>query len=186
LRLPVEIREIICKFAMGGNLVIIKHSEIPVQARYPKHHGSAYCGKLSGVKQKRPSAFHLPEVCRQLYSETATLGYALNTFMWNQDDFAGRFVRLCDMLRVWTQKRVPAHINAITDVQFDALPATRGERDIVDVVTSMKAVLPSIKRVYHPIFEFAFVDPLERDEYAENVPSELMRQEHPDIQLILD
>jgi hypothetical protein len=27
------------------------------------------------------SAFHLPEVCRQIYSETATLGYSLNTFI---------------------------------------------------------------------------------------------------------
>jgi hypothetical protein len=27
------------------------------------------------------SAFHLPEVCRKIYSETATLGYSLNTFV---------------------------------------------------------------------------------------------------------
>jgi hypothetical protein len=27
------------------------------------------------------SAFHLPEVCRQIHSETATLGYSLKTFI---------------------------------------------------------------------------------------------------------
>lgn len=40
---------------------------------------SPYHGTLSHVgsdRKKQRTAFHLPEVCREIYSETATLGYA--------------------------------------------------------------------------------------------------------------
>jgi hypothetical protein len=32
------------------------------------------------TKDRKLSAFHLPEVCRQIYAETATLAYSTNTF----------------------------------------------------------------------------------------------------------
>jgi hypothetical protein len=32
------------------------------------------------TNDRQPSAFHLPEVCRQIYAETATLAYSTNTF----------------------------------------------------------------------------------------------------------
>ncbi|KAJ4372527.1 hypothetical protein N0V83_004302 [Neocucurbitaria cava] len=54
-----------------------------------------------------PSSFHLPEVCRQIYSETATLGYALNTFSigWA----VGYEV-------AWANQLLPAQKNAVASV----------------------------------------------------------------------
>lgn len=45
------------------------------------------------IVEEVPSAFHLPEVCRQIYSEAALLGFKLNTFLishWSSYSDLGR------------------------------------------------------------------------------------------------
>jgi hypothetical protein len=61
-------------------------------------------------EEKLPSAFHLPEVCRQIYSETATLAYKLNIFVINNFHWDA-FERYR-----WIRKRLPAQRNAITAI----------------------------------------------------------------------
>ncbi len=62
---------------------------------------------LFGVlsRKKLPNIFRLPQVCRQIYAETAILSYALNTFIID-----GAY---------WVKRLVPAQRNAINAI---ALP----------------------------------------------------------------
>lgn len=66
-----------------------------------------------GISQPAPlpTAFHIPEVCRQIYSETATLAYSLNIFV------------LCGgAFEVWTKQMqdFPAHMCAVQNVEMNA------------------------------------------------------------------
>lgn len=68
---------------MGGNLVeICQHNEFTRTTIRVSLGGNAVKRVGYGFSTVE-SAFHLPEVCRQIYTETATLGYALNTFLFN-------------------------------------------------------------------------------------------------------
>jgi hypothetical protein len=87
LRLPSEIQSIIWTFAVGVGLVYIRYrclnerrrSKFPLRAT---GYGVAFDGRrISVTNNKQLSAFHLPEVCRQIYAETATLAYSTNTFL---------------------------------------------------------------------------------------------------------
>jgi hypothetical protein len=85
LRLPGEIRNKIWEFAMGRYYVNIKevvHSKTATSL-YMKVAGCAQISPTDDTPQAH--AFHLPEVSRQVYSETATLGYKLNTFIIDFD-----------------------------------------------------------------------------------------------------
>lgn len=62
-------------------------------------------------ERRIPMAFHLPEVCRQIYSETATLAYKLNTFQVGCPDAA------------WVQNLLPAQRVAIRAVEPSAMIA---------------------------------------------------------------
>jgi hypothetical protein len=87
LRLPPEIRNKIWGFAMGGQLVVL-----------PDEDDSKGCAMRIKVKDdctgdipltfrthleatKLRAAFHLPEVCRQVYSETVLTSYRENVFL---------------------------------------------------------------------------------------------------------
>jgi hypothetical protein len=59
-----------------------------------------------------PSAFHLPEVCRQIYSETTTLGYSLNVFAVSYT---------LDYYPNWATGLLPAYRKAITHIEPDYL-----------------------------------------------------------------
>lgn len=91
LRLPPEIRNKIWSFAMGGMLVMLPYIKptmgcavqidlkvggyAPSQTEIMYHNEPVY--KLT----KQPAAFHLPEVCRQVYAETALTAYEQNVFL---------------------------------------------------------------------------------------------------------
>jgi hypothetical protein len=58
-----------------------------------------------------PSAFHLPEVSRQIYAETATLGYKLNSFIASRGH---------PSYRNWATGLLPAYRKAIRQIEPDA------------------------------------------------------------------
>lgn len=89
--------------------------------RVPEH-GSPYMGKVAhqGPKRSRPkTAFRLPEVCRLIYQETATLGYTTNQFGFIGEVGAmfGREQGPDGALEGWCRERIPAHINAVTSIR---------------------------------------------------------------------
>lgn len=51
-------------------------------AQSPYQGYSATPGPPDRKIKKLKTAFHLPEVCRRIYFETATLGYSMNTFVF--------------------------------------------------------------------------------------------------------
>jgi hypothetical protein len=55
--------------------------------------------------RRTPAAFHLPEVCRQICAEAATLAYKLNTFKLRSYD------------REWIDGILPAQRDAITAIE---------------------------------------------------------------------
>lgn len=59
---------------------------------------------------KVPTAFHLPEVSHQIYSETALLAYSKNTFF-----LTGSFW----YYKTWATRLRPAQRNAITSVEIE-------------------------------------------------------------------
>jgi hypothetical protein len=87
LRLPGEIRNRTWALAMGGNYV-----KAMVQRDFDgkttmRFWGVGYDQVSIGDQTRQAAAFHLPEVCRKVYSETATLAYKLNTFFIGFDWF---------------------------------------------------------------------------------------------------
>jgi hypothetical protein len=66
---------------MGGTLVIFRYSKVRRNAMDSFWHGYAtHLDVRTFKKTAIGTAFHLPEVCRQIYAETATLGYATSSF----------------------------------------------------------------------------------------------------------
>ena len=56
------------------------------------------------------SAFHLPEVCRQIYTETATLAYHGTIFYFPKRE------KVSKEINKWSRGLLPAQRNAITDI----------------------------------------------------------------------
>ena len=63
-------------------------------------------------RTKQPSAFHLPEVCRQTYAEVGTLAYSTNTFLVRSR--APKWVK-------WVKRLMPAERDAIASVELGGL-----------------------------------------------------------------
>ncbi|KAJ4287978.1 beta transducin [Kalmusia sp. IMI 367209] len=132
LRLPQEIRNMIWDYAMTGNIVSIQEDadETRVDAETWDKVLTIYKGQAVGVMgedtpeewlripyRKRShihTAFHLPETCRQIYAETATLAYTRTIFLL--DDSADRF----RLVREWNSSLIPAHKEAIADISMSA------------------------------------------------------------------
>jgi hypothetical protein len=85
LRLPGEIRNKIWELAMGRYYVNFKEVVFSKTATslYTKTIGCVQASPTDDTPQ--PHAFHLPEVSRQVYFETSTLGYKLNNFIIDFD-----------------------------------------------------------------------------------------------------
>jgi hypothetical protein len=80
LRLPREIRSIIWTYAVQVDLVRIQSKRQGPQ-RVTGCAVALNAGRTHITGDRQRSAFHLPEVCRQVYAETATLAYSTNTFL---------------------------------------------------------------------------------------------------------
>lgn len=131
LRLPPEIRNRIWIFAMkvdrvqvwstrcrlhglnilsarkGGAIALDAHGE-PILKH--KDNFGPICCPLRDL-----SAFHLPEVCRQVYAETSTLAFSVNTFLLGRRAFSQKYN--------WNKTLMLAQRDAITKVEF-------GHRDL--------------------------------------------------------
>lgn len=75
LHLPPEFRNTIWSYAYSVQKVLF-----PVHAT---HKGGRIQLDHQGDTTKTPSAFHLPEVCRHIYAETALMSYRGNVFIYD-------------------------------------------------------------------------------------------------------
>lgn len=171
LRLPTELRLKIWEYALGGQIVAIHR---PVELT----EGKVIFGPDSANKGKAiafvgfpalwrtlchrtrectvPSAFHLPEVCRQIYCETSSLAYSSTTFF-----FCGMFApdamedlncytRFSDF-GDWAKGLIPAHRNAITDVKLFSLCISKMLRPVYHDYGKGSQLLeffPSLERLH--------------------------------------
>ncbi|KAL5425525.1 hypothetical protein PMIN06_012107 [Paraphaeosphaeria minitans] len=122
LRLPGELRNKIWRFATAGNIVNLHDDEKRPDVLVCKGHTVGIVGKDNPLrwlstraedKPRLPSAFHLPEVCRQIYHEVGTLAYSDSIFFfcnWNDEGV---------LIRTWAPALTPAHRHAIRDVAVD-------------------------------------------------------------------
>jgi hypothetical protein len=97
---------------------------------------SGYAQASLNDKTPQPTAFHLPEVCRQIYCETTTLAYKLNTFIIDFDIGGNRSIFL---------NLLPAQRKAITaatphSIFFEAYINCGDEEPL-------RKTLPNLKRV---------------------------------------
>jgi hypothetical protein len=117
-------------YAMGGNAVEIKlrsteeiHGSDFAEGRtVPEsmYHGYAAIPGPSDRKTKKlRTAFHLPEVCRSMYRETAVLGYALNAFVFVGEipKSLGRENGPDGAMEGWAMERIPAQLAAIKTIR---------------------------------------------------------------------
>ncbi|KAJ4287356.1 beta transducin [Kalmusia sp. IMI 367209] len=123
LRIDKQIRMKIWDFAMGGHTIEIRARKPGCSTlSVPLSSGSPFVGKVAhhGPKRAQPkTAFHLAEVCRQVYAETATLGYATNQFAFvgEVEVKSGREDGPDGALEGWCKELLPAQRNAVTNIR---------------------------------------------------------------------
>lgn len=143
---------------MGGHTIEIRArnsqpSENTSSATSPPDVGSAYVGKVvhHGPKRTRPkTAFHLPEVCRRIYAETATMSYSSNNFSFI-GEVSHRFGREDGpdgALEGWCRELLPAQVNAVTCIR----PHWHDLQDYLSKVNmrTFKQLFPHLKRLRVP------------------------------------
>lgn len=106
LRLPSEIRNEIFTYAATNTT-----GTVCVEAN-----GSTVDGFTFRLVEQSDAAFQLPQVCRQLYAETATKCYAENDFTFfrpeeMRQDYA-------HFLQVWLKQRLPAQARVIRSLSL--------------------------------------------------------------------
>ncbi|KAL1604109.1 hypothetical protein SLS60_005701 [Paraconiothyrium brasiliense] len=158
LRLDKNIREKIWEYAMGGYIVEVKARKIEFPEKTTSialstDTGSAYVGKIAhhGPKRTQPrTAFHLPEVCRAVYQETATRGYSHNQFAFVGEVWAkfGRDNGPDGALEGWCRELVPAQFKAVTTIR----PHWHDLQDYLDKDNkrSFKQLFPNLKQLRVP------------------------------------
>jgi hypothetical protein len=154
LRLLPEIRNTIFAYAMGGHTVgFFNDRHIPEERRSNwslSIDGSAVLMRERKSRSNGP-AFHLPEVCRQIYTETATLGYAMNTFILPKslNQRSGLLLK-----RSWLSQRNDAQRSAIVSIEpsrCDAFVYHRGH-----YLRSFSRHLPSLRKIYINMYSDPF------------------------------
>ncbi|KAF2437380.1 hypothetical protein P171DRAFT_492128 [Karstenula rhodostoma CBS 690.94] len=122
LRLPGELRNKIWRYATASNIVNMHDDDSRPDAVVCKGHTVGVVGEDNPIrwlstraedKPRLPTAFHLSEVCRQIYHEVGTLAYSDSIFFfcnWNDEGA---------LIRAWTRTLTSAHRNAITDIAID-------------------------------------------------------------------
>lgn len=133
LRLPGEIRNRIYHYAMIGNVAmvtedndraIVNEKTGKIAKRFHKvravgvkdgHGLSKWLDTARGGNSTFESNFHLLEVCRQIYTETATLAYSGTNF------YLEAAVSALKRFGGWSSTLLPAQRNAITDIAMEEL-----------------------------------------------------------------
>ncbi|CAO2657085.1 Nn.00g058880.m01.CDS01 [Neocucurbitaria sp. VM-36] len=134
LRLPGEITNIIWAFALGGQYIPVAE---PTSSLMYGYWLSQVCAlPIAEDETHELCGFHLPKVCRRIYSETATLSYSLNTFevcFEKGFEFA------------WANKLLPAQKDAVTSIALEpTIPGTRVTDASVGLTRTM---FPNLKRI---------------------------------------
>jgi hypothetical protein len=155
----------IWEFAMGGN-----HVKLRVHRRARGRKNGAPI--VRGRAYEKVSAFHMPEVCRQIYYETATIGYALNTFLL-RDSYS--FVR--NLPHRWAGKLAPVQLNAITDVGIHPNSCSTYGHGITKV-------FPAIKRLYLHENALQYPDSKSMKEKAEEIRDRIKKEENRELEII--
>ncbi|KAF1959167.1 hypothetical protein CC80DRAFT_545544 [Byssothecium circinans] len=121
LRLPAELRTRIFQYAMSVPNMII----LPIGQRHT----------YGPVDDKLP-ALHLPGVCRQIYSETATMAYGENCFsFWTSG-----------VLLAWLSKRTPAQQEAVYTLQVGGwLRFTQAKK--AGLEDEVKKICPKLREI---------------------------------------
>ena len=122
LRLPGEIRNQIWELVLKGRRIDLTN------LRFPRH----------DLPFSRP-LFALPEVCRQMYVDTAILGYRLNSFLLHADRAH---------TRLWSDGLIPAQRNAIIMVAFRAsfLPF-HWDEELSEPRVPLKETFPNLAKI---------------------------------------
>jgi len=153
LRLPDSIKSKIWVYAMGGLTIDIRVRDAKISNEASSTISDtalSYVGKVmhsSPRRKKVRTAFHLPEVCRQIYAETATLTYSLNRFSFTGEVEVryGRDNGPDGALEGWTRDCLPAQRKAIVEVR----PHWHDLQDYLDGANmrAFKQLFPSLKRL---------------------------------------
>ncbi|KAJ4382930.1 beta transducin [Didymella sp. IMI 355093] len=144
LRLPPEIRNKIWSFAIGGQLVVLPDEEnskgfairIKLKEDSTGYIPLTFCGQEAHFEiTKLRAAFHLPEVCRQVYSETVLTSYRENVF-------------LCDSVYPATKtsfgRLKAAQRKAITAVEFNPW-VLYSHVALISTIQPVTSTLPNMK-----------------------------------------
>ncbi|KAF3001954.1 hypothetical protein E8E13_007228 [Curvularia kusanoi] len=146
LRLPRELRDQIWSFAMGGQLVYLPwHAESRGYAVRPEFQADVYSFHIYGFKAEAyilPAAFHLPEVCRQIYSEAAMIAYQQNIFMI--DDY---FLGHSKAFHSFTRAQRGAITGIMTDRYLFISFMCRESSGQVKVAKRMMGALPNLSYI---------------------------------------
>ncbi|KAF1949429.1 hypothetical protein CC80DRAFT_271733 [Byssothecium circinans] len=141
LRLPTEIREVIWQYATSHRVSI---AQVENQKTLRVYEVQGH-GKPAERNYEPRSCFRLPEVSRQIYSETATLVYSNTIF-----GFGLGLHKNFELVRTWADGLVQAQRNAITDVSVNAIEffvirkALFSQKDLVP----MRRIFPALQRIH--------------------------------------
>lgn len=158
LSLNKIIRLKIWEYAMGGHTIEIRSRKAQVAedgtatSSFPSI-GSQYTSKVAhyGPKRTQPkTAFHLPEVCRQIYTESATIGYSTNQFAFigEVEVKYGREDGPDGALEGWCRELLPAQVNAVTCIR----PHWHDLQDYLSTenMRAFKQLFPHLKQIRVP------------------------------------
>jgi hypothetical protein len=102
------------------------------------------------VKKLR-TAFRLPEVCRSIYQETATLGYFLNDFVFvgEVSPSPGKQNVPDGSFEGWAMERIPAQLHAIATIRPHWIDVTE-QLGSKDNIRAFKQFYPNFKKLLVP------------------------------------
>lgn len=145
--------------------------------------------------KKLRTAFRLPEVCRTIYHETATLGYALNEFVFAGEITAsfGKQDAPDGALEGWAMERIPAQLHAITTIRPHWMDVT-DQLDNKNNMRAFKQFYPSLNKLLVPKRTVSLEanapdrgDPMRkflRQQAKETIASRIKEQEGDDVEVI--
>lgn len=137
-------------YAMGGSDIKIQYrnTKDPTSRKWHRDSQSVFHGRAlhTGFPPVRAgTAFHLPETCRQVYSETATLGYGTNTFFFTGS--IGRYGMPDRAILGWCEQLSTAQLLAITAIGLHAVEFVLYLKGNGRFYGPLKKTFPSLQKI---------------------------------------